>query len=60
MHASQYAKSRALNKVIDLIIEVESCEKKCVIIKGSLYSDWLKQHMVTIGIYQSLSNSALY
>ena len=46
--------------MIDLIIGIEYFEKKCVIIKGLLQSDQLKQHMVTIGIYQSLSNSEMY
>ena len=33
-HATQCPKSRELNKVIDLILEIESFEQKCVIIKG--------------------------
>ena len=50
-HAEQCSKSRALTKVIDLIIDIESFENKCVIIKGLLQSDRLKQHMVAIGLY---------
>ena len=46
--------------MIDLIIGIESFEKKCVIIKGLFQSDQLKQHMVTIGIDQLLSNCAMY
>ena len=49
-HAVQYYKSRELTKVIDLIIEIASFEQQCAIIKGLLYPDELKQHMVTIGI----------
>ena len=49
-----------LNKVIDTIIEIDSFEKQCVILKGLLYSEQLKQHMVIIGVDQSLSNIALY
>ena len=51
-HAVRCSKSCALTKVIDLILEIESFEQKCVVIKGLLHSDRLKQHMVTIGTYQ--------
>ena len=46
--------------MIDLVLDIESFEQYCVIIKGLLQSDWLKQQMVIIGIYQSLSNFAMY
>ena len=59
-HTSQCSKSRASNKVICLIIDVASFEKRCVVLKGFFHSDQLKQHIITIGIYQSLSNSSLY
>ena len=59
-HATQCSKLCASTKVINLIIEIESFEKQCVIIKVLFQSDQLKQHMVTIGIYQSLSNCAMY
>ena len=59
-YASQCYKSYALDKVIYLFIEIESFEQKCVIIKGLLQSDWLKQNMVTIGIDQFLTNCAMY
>ena len=42
------------------IIDVDSFDQKCIIIKGLLQSEILKQHMVIIGAEQSLSNSALY
>ena len=53
------SKSHTLTKSIDLILDIESFEK-CVFIKGLFQSDQLKQHMVIIGIYQLLSNSAIY
>ena len=59
-HAEQFSKSRAFTKVIDLILKIESFEQRCVIIKGLFQSVQLKQHIVTIGIYQLLSNSAIY
>ena len=59
-HAAHCSKSRVLNKVIDLIIEIESFKNKCVIIKELLQSERLKNYMVTIGFDQSLSNSAMY
>ena len=39
---------------------IESFEQKYVIIKVVLQSDKLKQHMITIGVDQSLINSRLY
>ena len=59
-HNTQCYKSRALNKVIDLIIDIEPFEQQCVILKGLLQLYLLKQHMVTIGIDKCLSNSAMY
>ena len=46
--------------MIDLILEIESFEQQCVIIKWLLQSDRPKQHMTTIEIDQSLSNCAMY
>ena len=46
--------------MVDLILEIELFDHKCVIIKGLLQSDRLKQHMVSIGADQSLSSSAMY
>ena len=59
-HAAQCDKSREWNKVIDSIIEINSFENKCVIIKGLFQSERLKQHMATIVINKSLSNCAIY
>ena len=41
-HAEQCAKSRALDKFIYSIHEIESFEQKCVIIKGLSQSEQLK------------------
>ena len=38
-HESQCAKSRELTKFIDLILDIESFEQICVIIKGLSQSD---------------------
>ena len=56
-HESQCAKSRALTKVVGLILDMKSFGGKCVPIKGFLQSERLKQNMVSIGIDRSLSNS---
>ena len=48
--AAQCSKSRALTKVIDLILDIESFEQQCVMLKDLLQSDRLKQHILTIGI----------
>ena len=57
---TQYLKSRALTRVIDLILDIESFEQQYVILKGLFQLDLLKQHMVTIGIDQQLSNCTVY
>ena len=49
-----------MTKVIDLIIEIHSFEHQCVIMKGLLQPKQLKQYIVTIGVYQSSRNSAIY
>ena len=49
-----------MTKFIYLIIDIESFEQKCVILRGLLQSYQPKQYMVTIGIDQSLSNSTMY
>ena len=54
-HDAQCSKARALTKVVDLILEIESFQQIFVILKGLLNSDRIKQHMITIGIYQLLS-----
>ena len=49
-----------LTKVIDTILDIDSFEKQCVIIKYLLQSERLKQHMVIIDVEQSLRNSGFY
>ena len=53
-------KSRVLTKEIDTIIDIDKFEKQCLIIKGLLKLELIKQHMVIIGVDQWLSNSDLY
>ena len=57
---SECDKSRVLTKVIESIIEIGSFDHMCVIIKELFHSEKLKQHIVKIVLYQSLSNSAMY
>ena len=59
-HVAQCNKSRALTKVIDSILDIESFEQKCVVLKWLLKLELLKSHTGTIGIDQELSNSALH
>ena len=58
--ATRCIKPRIITKVIDSILSVDTFEQQCVMIKGMLQSLQLKDHAQTIGIYQSLSNNALY
>ena len=58
--SAQCAKSISLTKVIDTPFLIGLFEYKCVIIKGLMRSELLKQHIDTIVIDQSLSNSDLY
>ena len=46
--------------MIDTIIEIDSFEQHCVFLNGLLHTERLKQHMVIIGVDQSLSNSASF
>ena len=58
--AAKCVKSRIFNKMIDFVLSIDIFEQKSVIIKGVLQSLRLKDHINTIGIDQSLSNSALF
>ena len=49
---AQCTKSRALTKLIDSIIDIESFDQKYVVVKCPLQSEQLKQNIVTIGVYQ--------
>ena len=46
--------------MIDYVISIDTFEQQCVFLKFMLQSPRLKYHVNTIGIDQSLSNSALY
>ena len=59
-HAAQCSKSYALTEVVDLILDIYFFEHQCVIIKGLLQSELLEQHIVTVLLNQSLSNSSMY
>ena len=49
-----------MTKVIDYVLLVEIFEQQCVVLKGMFKWLHFKDHVQTIGIYQSLSNNALY
>ena len=58
--AARCIESRIMNKVIDLVLSIDTFEQKCVMLKGMLQSPRLKHHVQAIGIYQSLSKNAIY
>ena len=53
-------KSRIMTEVIDSVLSIDTFEQQCVVLKGMLQSPRLKDHVQNIGIYQSLSNNAIY
>ena len=58
--AAKCVKYRITTKLIDCVIYINTFEQQCVVIKGMLQSPRIKYHIKTIGIGQSLSNSALF
>ena len=58
--AAKCVTSRTITKVIDCVISIDTFEQQCVVINGMSQSPRLKYHTKTIGIDQSLSNSALF
>ena len=60
VQADRCIKSRIMTKMIDSVIPIDKFEQQFVALKGMLQSPRLKYHVKTIGIYQSLSNNALY
>ena len=58
--AARCIKSRIINKVIDSVISIDTFEQQCVVLKSMLQSPWLKYHVQTIGIDQSLRKNAIY
>ena len=49
-----------MTKVSYSILWIEAFQYKCVFLKGLLYYEPLKQHVVTTGLEQLFSNSAFY
>ena len=58
--ASTCVKSKIITKVIDCVLYVNISVQQCVMLKCMLQSYCLKYHINTIGIDQSLSNSAIF
>ena len=58
--AARCVKSRIITKVIDFVLLIDAFEQQYVVLKGMLQSPHLEYHMKTIGIDQSLSNSAVF
>ena len=49
-----------MTKVIYYVISIDIFEQHCVVLKGIFQSPRLKYYVQNIGIYQSLSNNAIY
>ena len=58
--AANCTKSMIMNKVIDYVFSIDKFEQQCVVLKSLLQTICIKDDMKTIGIDQSLSNSALF
>ena len=58
--SAKCVKSRIITKVIYCALLIYIFEQQCVVLKGMLQSKRIKYHMKTIGIDQSLRNSALF
>ena len=58
--AARCIKSRIITKVIDDVLSIDTLEQQFFLLKGMLQSPQLKYHIHTIGIYQYLSNNAIY
>ena len=58
--ADRYVKSTIITKVVYCVIYIDVFEGKCVVLKAVLRLPRLKYHIKTIGIDQSLRNSAIY
>ena len=58
--AAKCIKSRIRTKAIDRVLSIDIFEQHCVVRKSMLQSPRLIYHGKTIGIDQSLSNSALF
>ena len=58
--AEQCTKSRALTKVVGISLPIRQFEHQCVINKVVFQTYQPEKHMITIGVDQSLINSAIY
>ena len=58
--SAKCVKYRIMTNVVDYVISVNMFKQQCVVIKGMLQAPRLRYHMKTIGIDQSLKNSALF
>ena len=58
--AAKCIKYRITTNVIDYFLLIDTLEQQSVVIKGMLQSLHIKDHMKTIGIDQTLSNSDLF
>ena len=57
---SKVGQVKSLKIFVEGIISIEQFEQQCVILKGALKPDQLKQNMVTTGFNRLLKNIALY
>ena len=57
---AKFVKSRIITNVIDCVLYVDTFEQQCIMIEFMLQLTCIKDHMMTIGIDQSLSKSALF
>ena len=55
--ATRCIKSRMMTKVIDYVLSIDTFEQKIVVLKGMFQSPRLKDHVHTIGIDLSLTQS---
>ena len=53
-------KSMLINKVVGCVLYIDTFEQHCVLLKCMLQSPRIKDHMKTLSIDQSLSQSALF
>ena len=58
--ATRCIKSRIMTKVIDSVLSIDTFEQKCVVLKGTLKSPWLKGHVQTIVIDRYFSYNTIY
>ena len=49
-----------MTNAIDYVLSIDTFEQQCVVLKGMLQSQRLKDRVQTIGIHPSLSNNDIY